>query len=130
VEISLVSGYPDTLLDAIQMVTCYCQGASDRVFHPLFLSLTINIIINIITKFISIIILLRTRRQRQRWRQRPIPATPASIRRQWVEKWTGQPIEQWDEREKQKVLADWTSGWKTEHGELERVVQPGIDPGT
>jgi hypothetical protein len=24
---------------------------------------------------------------------------------QWAEKWIGQPIEQWDEREKQKVAA-------------------------
>ena len=39
---------------------------------------------------------LRTRkqRQRQRQRQRPIPETPGALRRQWVEKWTGQPIGQ------------------------------------
>jgi hypothetical protein len=67
---------------------------------------------------------LRTRRQRQRRRQRPTPATPASVRKQWVGKWTEQPIEQWDEREKPKVLADWTARWKTQ------VVQPGTDPGT
>jgi hypothetical protein len=54
----------------------------------------------------AIRIQLRTRRQRQRQRQRPIPATPASVRKQWVEKWIGQPIEQWDEREKPKVLVD------------------------
>ena len=40
------------------------------------------------------------------------------------------PIEQWDQRGKQKVLADWTARWKTEHRKLERVVQPGTDPGT
>ena len=51
-------------------------------------------------------------------------------RKQWVEKWTGQPIEQWDGLEKQRVLADWTARWKTEHRKLERVVQPGTDPGT
>ena len=33
--------------------------------------------------------------------------TPASARKQWVEKWIGQPIEQWDEQEKPKVLQDW-----------------------
>ena len=54
----------------------------------------------------AIRIQLRTRRQRQRQRQRLIPATPASVRKQWVEKWIGQPIEQWDEREKPKVLVD------------------------
>lgn len=35
-----------------------------------------------------------------------------------------------DGQEKQKVLADWTAQWKTERGKLERVVQPGTDPGT
>jgi hypothetical protein len=50
--------YPDIRMpsvDTIWIVTCYCQGAGDRVFHPFFLPCTINIIINIVTKFISII---------------------------------------------------------------------------
>jgi hypothetical protein len=38
----------------------------------------------------AIRIQLRTRRQRRR----EIPATPAAKRRQWMEKWIGQPIEQ------------------------------------
>jgi hypothetical protein len=38
--------------------------------------------------------------------QRNQQDTPAAARMQWVEKWLGQPIEQWDEREKQKVLQD------------------------
>jgi hypothetical protein len=78
----------------------------------------------------AIRIQLRTRRQRQRQRQRLIPATPASVRKQWVEKWIGQPIEQWDEREKPKVLVDWTNRWKAGLRGLERVVQPGTDPGS
>jgi hypothetical protein len=32
--------------------------------------------------------------------------TPASARKQWVEKWIGLPTEQWDEREKRKMLRD------------------------
>jgi hypothetical protein len=56
--------------------------------------------------------------------------TPASVQKQWAEKWIGQPIGQWDEREKQKVLADWTAQWKAEYRKLERVAQPGTDPGT
>ena len=47
-----------------------------------------------------------------------------------MEKWTGQPIKQWDGQEKPKVIADWTARWKTEHRKLERVAQPGTDPGT
>jgi hypothetical protein len=74
----------------------------------------------------AIRIQLRTRRQRRR----AIPATPAATRRQWVEKWIGQPIEQWDEREKPKVLADWTNRWKAGLRGPERVVQPGTDPGS
>jgi hypothetical protein len=69
---------------------------------------------------------LRTRRQRRR----AIPATPAALRKQWVEKWIGQPIVQWDEREEPKVLADWTNRWKAGLRRLERVVQPGTDPGS
>ena len=69
---------------------------------------------------------LRTRRQRQR----AVPATPAATRKQWVEKWIGQPIEQWDEREKPKVLADWTNRWNARPKRLERVVRPGTDPGS
>jgi hypothetical protein len=38
-----------------RVITCYCQGATVRVFHLLFLSLTVNIIINTIVKLISII---------------------------------------------------------------------------
>jgi hypothetical protein len=37
-----------------------------------------------------------------------------------VENWIGQPIEQWDERGKRKVLKDQKG--------VERVVRPGIDP--
>jgi hypothetical protein len=46
----------------------------------------------------AIRIQLRTRRQRRR----AIPATPAAMRRQWVEKWIGQPIEQWGRAGKAK----------------------------
>src|SRR5271170_239886 len=69
---------------------------------------------------------IRTRRQPRR----AIPATPAAIRKQWVGKWIGQPIEQWNEREEPKVLADWTNRWKAGLRRLERVVQPGTDPGS
>jgi hypothetical protein len=40
-----------------------------------------------------------------------------------VEKWIGQPIEQWNEREKLKVLADWTNRWKVGLRRLKQVVQ-------
>ena len=47
-----------------------------------------------------------------------------------MEKWIGQPIEQWNEREKPKVLADWTNRWKAGLRRPERVVRPGTDPGS
>lgn len=56
--------------------------------------------------------------------------TPAIVRKQWVEKWIGQPIEQWDEQEKHKVLSSWTERWTKEQRKLERIVPPGTDPGT
>jgi hypothetical protein len=68
---------------------------------------------------------LRTRRQRQR----RTPDTPASLLKKWTEKWIGQPVEQWDEREKPRVLADWTDRWKKDQRKQERVVRPGTDPG-
>jgi hypothetical protein len=68
---------------------------------------------------------LRTRGQRQR----RIPDTPALIRKRWTEKWIRQPIEQWDEREKPRVLADWTDRWKKDQRKKERIVRPGTDPG-
>jgi hypothetical protein len=74
----------------------------------------------------AIRIQLRTWRQRRR----EIPATPAAKRRQWVGKWIGQPIEQWDEREKPKVLADWTNRWKAGLRRPEQVVRPGTDLGS
>src|SRR5439155_3050729 len=61
---------------------------------------------------------LRTRRQRQR----RAPDTPAIVRKRWVEKWIGQPIGQWDEREKPRVLADWTDRWKDQR-KRERIVR-------
>jgi hypothetical protein len=38
------------------------------------------------------------------------------------------PIEQWDERERQRVLADWTARWTRDQRKQERVVRPGTDP--
>jgi hypothetical protein len=32
--------------------------------------------------------------------------SPKAVRKQWAENWTGQPIEQWNEQEKRKVLED------------------------
>jgi hypothetical protein len=55
--------------------------------------------------------------------------TLATVQKQWVEKWIGQPIEQWDERERQKVLEDWTTRWKNDRKRAERAPQPGTDPG-
>jgi hypothetical protein len=46
-----------------------------------------------------------------------------------VEKWIGQPIEQWDEREKRKVLEDWTARWKKDKKSVYRVVRPRTDLG-
>jgi hypothetical protein len=68
---------------------------------------------------------LRTRRQRQR----RIPDTPAILRKKWTEKWIRQPVEQWDEQEKPRVLADWTDRWKEDQRKREQVEQPGTDPG-
>ena len=64
-----------------------------------------------------------------RRRQRHAPDTPASARRQWVEKWIRQPIEQWDEREKPKVLQDWKVRWTEDSRRVERIIRPGTDPG-
>jgi hypothetical protein len=61
---------------------------------------------------------------------RQIKDACAAIRRQWVGKWIGQPIEQWDEREKPKVLADWTNRWKAGLRRLEQAAWPGTDPGS
>ena len=47
----------------------------------------------------------------------------------WVENWIGQPVEQWDEREKQRVLQDWTARWTEDYGRIVRIVHPGTDPG-
>src|SRR5579862_5135934 len=68
---------------------------------------------------------LRTRGQRQRRN----PETPALVQKKWTEKWIGQPIEHRDEREKPRVLADWTERWKKDQRKQERVVQPGTDLG-
>jgi hypothetical protein len=67
---------------------------------------------------------LRRRGQRQRRRQRQPIGTPGAVRKQWTEKWIGQPIEQWDEREKQRVLQNWTARWKENYRKKERVLQP------
>jgi hypothetical protein len=48
---------------------------------------------------------LRTWARTQRNHQQAID-TPRTAQKQWAENWTGQPIEQWDEQEKQKVLVD------------------------
>ena len=47
---------------------------------------------------------LRLRPQRRN--QQATTNTLAATRKQWVEKWISQPIRQWDEREKQKVLQE------------------------
>jgi hypothetical protein len=56
-------------------------------------------------------------------------STPAAARKQWVEKWIGQPAEQRDEREKPKVLQDWKAGCTEDSRRAERIVQAGTDPG-
>ena len=66
---------------------------------------------------------------RRRGRRSQVLANPATARMQWVEQWIGQPIEQWDEREKRKVLKDWTAGWARDQKRTERVVRPGTDSG-
>jgi hypothetical protein len=54
---------------------------------------------------------LRTQTRTRRNQQQAIN-TPRAIRKQWVEKWIGQLIEQWDGREKRKALEDWKARWK------------------
>jgi hypothetical protein len=46
-----------------------------------------------------------------------------------VGKWISQPVGQWDEREKRKVLQDdWTTRLVENRRETERIVRPGADP--
>jgi hypothetical protein len=40
----------------------------------------------------------------------------------------GQPVEQWDKREKPKVLQDLKARWIESSRKAERVIQPGTDP--
>jgi hypothetical protein len=66
---------------------------------------------------------------RTRNRSRNTLATPGTTRKAWVEQWIERPIEQWDEREKPKILADWIARWTEEQRKRERIVRPGTDPG-
>jgi hypothetical protein len=52
--------------------------------------------------------------------------SPGLARKQWVEKWIGEPLEQWGEREKELVLKDWRTRWQKGPVRIER---PGTDPG-
>jgi hypothetical protein len=72
---------------------------------------------------------LRTWRGQQQAPTTTTTTTPATARKQWVEQWIGQPIEQWDEREKQKVFEDWTRRWRDQYRRVERVERPRTDPG-
>ena len=72
-------------------------------------------------------ILRRTNRRSQASEQ---PATtPETERRLWVERWIGQPLNQWDWREKKLVLRDRDKRWHAENRKLGRIVGPGTDPG-
>ena len=55
--------------------------------------------------------------------------TPGAIRRLWVDKWTGMPLDQWDRQEKKLVLRDWEKRWHAENKRLGRVVRPNIGAG-
>jgi hypothetical protein len=72
---------------------------------------------------------IKTQLRPQTRRNQQATSTPAAARKQWVEKWIGQPIGQWDERERQMVLQDWTGRWKENYRRTERVLQRGTDPG-
>jgi hypothetical protein len=72
---------------------------------------------------------IRTQLRLRTQGRRQATDTPAATRNQWVERWVGQPIEQWDERERRKVLEDWTARWADDQRKAERVVQPKTDPG-
>jgi hypothetical protein len=72
---------------------------------------------------------IRTQLRLRPQTQRKAADTPAAARKQWVKKWIGQPIGQWDERGKQKVLQDWTARWEEDCRRTERIVRPGTDPG-
>jgi hypothetical protein len=61
-------------------------------------------------------------RIRQRQGQGQTTSTPATARKQWVEKWIGQPVEQWDEREKPKVLQNWRARWAESSRKAEQVI--------
>ena len=72
-------------------------------------------------------ILRRTNRQSQAG---ALPATtPGAERRLWVERWIGQPLDQWDWQEKKLVLRDWEKRWHAENRKLGRIVRPRTDPG-
>jgi hypothetical protein len=71
-------------------------------------------------------ILRRTNRRSQASAQ---PATTLETeRRLWVERWIGQPLNQWDWREKKLVLRDWDKRWHAENRKIGRIVRPGTEP--
>jgi hypothetical protein len=72
---------------------------------------------------------IRTQLRLRRRRNQQVADTPAAARKQWAEKWIGQPIEQWNEQEKKRVLQDWTARWRENNRRKEQVIQPGTDPG-
>jgi len=48
--------------------------------------------------------------------------TPGAKWSLWVEGWIGQPLEQWDRREKKLVLRDWEKRWHAENRKLGHIV--------
>jgi hypothetical protein len=73
-------------------------------------------------------ILRRTTRQRRAGVQLAA-TTPGTERKSWVEQWTGQTLDKWDWQVKKLVHQDWEKRWHRENQRLERIVQPGKDPG-
>jgi|SRR5579862_451973 len=57
-------------------------------------------------------ILARTQQRRRRTVGELHANTPGTKRKAWTERWTGGRIEDWDQRAKEKVLADWKDRWK------------------
>ena len=55
-------------------------------------------------------------RTRLRARRRRTTLSPGLVRKQWVEKWIGTPLEQlWGVHAKKLVLKDWRTRWEKAH---------------
>jgi hypothetical protein len=62
---------------------------------------------------------IRNRRPQGR-RPPPSPTSPGQLRKAWVEKWIGGPIDRWNEQEKPRILQDWKERWEAHNRRVGR----------